>query len=207
MTKQAEGISEKLLTCAKEEFLQKGFADASLRTIAANAGTTTGTIYSRFRDKEGLFEAIVGPSAEHLYNRFLTVQREFHELDPGEQPLQMEDTVLDGMYEMIDYMYDHFEEFQLLLDASHGTRFQNFVEQLVEIETEYTYKYMDAVHVPAQNGETITEEFVHIMNTALFESMFEVIRHKMTREKAKKYVRMLERYHYAGWNTIFFGEQ
>lgn len=53
MTKPIEGVSERILSCAKEGFLEKGYADASLRTIAAKAETTTGSIYSRFRDKEG----------------------------------------------------------------------------------------------------------------------------------------------------------
>ena len=66
MTKQVEGVSEKIIACAKEEFLQKGYSDASLRTIAEKAGTTTGSIYSRFKDKEGLFSAIVEPAADHL---------------------------------------------------------------------------------------------------------------------------------------------
>ena len=79
------------------------------------------------------------------------------------------------MDELLDYIYDHFETFQILLDASYGTKFQNFVERLVEIETEYTYKYMDVLHFPDRNGEMITEEFIHIMSTALFESMFEVV--------------------------------
>ena len=71
VTKQVEGVSEKIIACAKEEFLQKGYSDASLRTIAEKAGTTTGSIYSRFKDKEGLFSAIVEPAADHLVQMFL----------------------------------------------------------------------------------------------------------------------------------------
>jgi AcrR family transcriptional regulator len=63
LTKPIEGVSERILSCAKEGFLEKGYADASLRTIAAKAETTTGSIYSRFRDKEGLFGALVEPAA------------------------------------------------------------------------------------------------------------------------------------------------
>ena len=44
MTKPIEGVSEKILACAKEEFLEKGYSEASLRTIAAKADTTTGSI-------------------------------------------------------------------------------------------------------------------------------------------------------------------
>lgn len=52
MSKPLEGVSEKIETCAKKEFLEKGYVDASLRNIAAKAGTTTGSIYSRYGGKE-----------------------------------------------------------------------------------------------------------------------------------------------------------
>ena len=44
---------------------------------------------------------------------------------------------------------------------------------------------------------------MHIMNKSLFESFFEVIRHKMDKETAMEYVVMLERYHDAGWTVIY----
>ena len=86
MTKPIEGVSERILSCATEEFLEKGYSDASLRTIAAKAGTTTGSIYSRFKDKEGLFAAIVGPVAEYMMNLFVKTQEEFHAVEPERQP-------------------------------------------------------------------------------------------------------------------------
>ena len=61
MAKQIEGVSERILACARGEFLDKGFTGASLRTIAAAADTSTNSIYVRFGDKEGLFSAIVEP--------------------------------------------------------------------------------------------------------------------------------------------------
>lgn len=39
VAKQIEGVYDKLIECAKVEFLEKGFKDASLRTIAKNAHT------------------------------------------------------------------------------------------------------------------------------------------------------------------------
>ena len=151
MAKQVEGISEKVELCAKKEFLEKGYVDASLRTIAAEAGTTTGTIYSRYGGKEGL----------------------------------------------------HLEEFQLLVKSSYGTRFQDFVEHLVELETDYTYKFMEAIGLRFKDGKPLTKNFMHIMNKALFESFFEVIRHDMSEEEAWEYIEMLEKYHSAGWNIIY----
>lgn len=79
MAKQIEGVYENIIACATKEFLNKGYADASLRTIAAEAHTTTGSIYTRFGDKEGLFEAIVG---KH-YNKLLVCT------DPHKMNLQV----------------------------------------------------------------------------------------------------------------------
>lgn len=59
MAKQIEGVAERIIAAAKQEFLDKGYVDASLRTIAAAADTSTNSIYVRFGDKEGLFSAIV----------------------------------------------------------------------------------------------------------------------------------------------------
>lgn len=203
MAKQIEGVYERILECAKKEFLEKGYTDASLRTIAAGAQTSTNSIYVRFKDKEGLFQAIVEPVVDGVTEIFCNIQETFHEFDAKTQKERVNEYSFQGMETFLDYMYAHFDEFSLLLDASHGTRFQNFVDELTRIEVEYTYKYMETVGCTNVENGGITEEFLHIVTTAYFEGVFEVIRHKMNRETAGKYVRMLERYHAAGFETFF----
>ena len=73
MAKQIEGVYENVLRCARQEFLGKGFALASLRDIAKAAGTSTGSIYTRFTDKAGIFPALGGPPAGELKRRFFGV--------------------------------------------------------------------------------------------------------------------------------------
>ena len=89
MAKQLEGVSERILNCAKAEFLDKGYTDASLRAIAAAADTSTNSIYVRFGDKEGLFSAIVEPALNEMTERFLKIQEEFHRMDSTAQSAHM----------------------------------------------------------------------------------------------------------------------
>lgn len=56
---------------ATEEFLEYGFTKASLRRIAGSSGVSTNSIYTRFKDKEGLFKAIVDDAAAGLMNIYL----------------------------------------------------------------------------------------------------------------------------------------
>ena len=206
MAKQIEGVSERILSCAKAEFLDKGYTDASLRTIAAAAQTSTNSIYVRFQDKEGLFSAIVEPALNEMVERFLKIQEGFHRMDRASQAAQMLKYADGGTLELVDYMYDHLDEFRLLLDASYGTRFHNFVDQLVRIEVEYTYKYMEAVGCTARLGDATTQKLLHIVTTSGFEGIFEIIRHGMSREEGKEYIELLSRYHRTGFLEVFGGQ-
>ena len=50
----------KILEIGKREFLEKGFKDASLNKIVAEAGFTKGAFYGYYPDKTALFEDLVG---------------------------------------------------------------------------------------------------------------------------------------------------
>lgn len=90
VAKQIEGVYDKLIECAKAEFLEKGFKDASLRTIAKNAHTSTNSIYVRFGDKAGLFDALVKPHYETVMNRYIKTQTEFQSLPADIQRISIE---------------------------------------------------------------------------------------------------------------------
>ena len=175
MAKQKPGVYDRVLECAKEEFLSKGFLDASLRTIAQEAGTSTGSIYTRFGDKEGLFRCLVEPVVDEFRAMFREIQESFHQLDDETQRAEM------GRY----------------------TRFACFLDELVDIEVEYTYQYMEVIGCESVKSGQVTEEFIHIIVTAYFNGMFEVVRHNMDRAAAHRYVKMLNDYHMAGFGTVF----
>lgn len=202
MAKQIEGVYERILECAKKEFLEKGYMDASLRTIAAEAETSTNSIYVRFKDKGGLFAAIVEPVSEEFLSRCMNVQEAFHAFDSETQRREVGQYSADAILGMVDYIYDHFDEFRLLLDASHGTKFHDFVDRLVSMEEDYTWKWMEVTGSHLEPEGDLTAELYHMMATAYFEGIFEVVRHKMDRENAKKYVTVMGKYHQAGFMAI-----
>lgn len=202
MRKRVEGVQERILQCAIEEFLEKGYTEASLRTIADKAETSTNSIYVRFRDKEGLFSAIVEPVADEFMANFLKIQETFHSFDREVQREEMGEFSSREMLKMIDYIYDHFDRFRLLLDASYGTRYHNFVDSLVAVEEEYTYKWMEVTGFQTEIEGAMTRELYHMVVTSYFEGIFEVIRHNISREDAKKYIVMLGKYHHAGFRAI-----
>ena len=57
---------EKVKKAIKEEFLEKGYKDASVRSIGARAGMTSAGLYRHFSDKEAMFDAMVEPLIENI---------------------------------------------------------------------------------------------------------------------------------------------
>lgn len=203
MAKQIEGIYENLILCAKKEFLEKGFKDASLRTIASNANTSTGSIYTRFKDKEGLFQAIVEPVVDGLKKQIMAEQVDFHEKEPDVQVEEVSDYSQNALMKVVDYIYQNFDEFDILVNSSYGTEYSDFLNEIVEIEVDYTCKYMDVIGSKTMEDGLLTSDVLHIITTAYMNGIFEVVRHKMTIEEAKKYMKVLYRYHRSGFDVLF----
>ena len=49
-----DSLRKAILDAAKEEFLEYGFKDASMRRIAAKANMTVGNLYRYFKNKESI---------------------------------------------------------------------------------------------------------------------------------------------------------
>ena len=194
---------ERIIEQAMHMFVSQGIKSVRMDDIAQQLGVSKRTLYELFGDKEGLFSALVAPVAGALKEMFLDIQERFHNFDASVQEQEMGNYTQTQQMAMLDYIYDHFEIFQILLEGAEGTRFAHFVDELVEIEVDYTYKYMAVIGCESVKRGIVTEEFIHIIVTAYFNGMFEVVRHEMTKEAAIKYIRLLNRYHMKGFETVF----
>ena len=109
MAKRIEGVTEKLLECAKEEFLVNGYENASLRVIAEKAGYTKGVIYIRYPDKESLYRSLVQPVADGVCDFLQKALDGFSALPGEEQQAQKKSYADDGVAKIIDYIYENFD--------------------------------------------------------------------------------------------------
>lgn len=206
MKRQIEGVAEQILKCAEQEFAEKGFMDASLRDIAQNCGVSTSSIYTRFGDKAGLFEAVVAPVVNEINSWFNTKQEEFHALDPNVQIRDLFVYSGDKVTFFVDYIYSHFTIFRLLTMKSEGTKYSTFINDFVDVDVNYTIKYIETVGSDVLSTGRITPELLHILSSALYTGIFETVIHDMSYEDAHVYVKKLRRFFMCGWKDIFDGE-
>ncbi len=203
MAKRVAGVTEKLMECAKEEFLANGYENASLRIIAEKAGSSKGAIYIRHPDKESLYRSLVQPAADGFCELLQSVLSGFTTMPGNEQTQQMLRYSNDGFPKVVDYLYDHFDEFKLLLTSGENSVYQEFIHRVVELDTECTVKYIKASGNDAITSGRLTPELNHLLSSAFYTGMFEVIIHDMPKAQALEHIRKMRRFYTTGWQTIF----
>ena len=163
--KRIEGVTERLLAAAREEFLEKGYEAASLRAIAERAGSSKGAIYVRYADKEALYAAVVDPVIEELCLFFTEEFDGFGKLPADVQQSTMNDYADQGIGLMMDYIYDHLAEFEILV-TNGGERYDEFMHRVVELNSATTYRYIEAVGSDAVTAGRLTPELMHMISSA-----------------------------------------
>ena len=187
---------------AMEEFLEKGFADASLRQIVKNAGVTTGAFYGYYSSKEALFTALVEPHAAAVMGIFMGAQTAFAEMPEAEQPSHVGVESSECVKEMLDYVYQHLEPFKLLVCKAQGTSYENFIHNMVEIEVEATQRFMEVLRRQGREIPDLDDQLCHIIASGMFHGIFEVVVHDMPYDRAKCYVQQLQDFFLAGWHSM-----
>ena len=202
MEERSTATLEKIQQAALAEFLDKGFLGASMRQIVKNAGVTTGAFYGYFSSKEALFNAIVEPHAAALMGRFMEAQTTFAELPEKEQPEHMGLESGRCVDWMVDYICAHREPVKLLLCCAEGTSYEHFVHNMVEVEVEYTQRYMEVLRRLGRDIPVLDKSLCHIIASGMLNGIFEIVVHDMPRDQAMRDVDQLRAFYTAGWSKL-----
>lgn len=202
MKRMNQKLADDLLEAGKKEFLSKGFQGASLRDISASLGVTTGAIYRYYSDKEALFEALVEGPAHQLVARYREIQQSFSELPLERQLAGLPEVSDDGQMWMIRHIYSHFDAFKLIGSCAAGTKYEHYIDTLIEIEVNASRTLIDRMTAAGLPVYPLDDGLIHILASALFSGMFETVRHDMPFEKAVVYMNSLREFYSAGWFKI-----
>ena len=192
----------KILSASTEEFLKKGFLNASLRSIAKAAGVTTGALYGYYDSKEALFDALVQEDYEHFLSRYRAALEDFDHLPMEQQPENLGKESQACLQELLVYMYDHRDAFHLLLLCSAGTRYASMVDELAGLEVDATHRYYEVLAKLGSPVPAIDGRLEHILVTGMMNAYFEMIVHDMPMEDALLYLEELNSFYTAGWKKI-----
>ncbi len=189
-----------IVDAAMEEFMKKGFQGASIRTIADSAGITSGGLYRHFKDKEDMFHALVEPAVGEL--------KEWLDQHVSAGYAAAHSGNFEGMWEsseidmMLKVMYPRRREFKLILCCSQGTRYENFLEELINTSQKYMMKQLELLKKQGLPIIDLSEEELHMLMSAYTNALVQPIMHDYSKEDTEHYLKTIEAFFMPGWHKI-----
>ena len=178
---------EKLIECAKKEFLEKGFVKASLRNICSQAGLTTGAVYFLFNDKNGLFEAVVSGALGEFTQLMQTHLAEEINADistytfvPGEHD--------EFARQLVSLLYSHYDEMMILLEKSQGSQFENLPDRVIEM-LDAGYLRSAQKYADSQPGKRVNRYMLHWLSHIQVDAFIHLLTHERDRDKAEEKIK------------------
>ncbi|WRS27592.1 TetR/AcrR family transcriptional regulator [Oscillospiraceae bacterium MB08-C2-2] len=192
---------EKLLKIGKEEFLEKGYKDASLREIAKKAGFTLGAFYGYYPNKEALFNEIVQEPARVLFEHYEHTHHHFDALPEKQKIAEMGRVSGEGLKKMVKHIYENFDVFRLVFFCAVGTQYEHYLQRFIDLENASTYRFLETLRSQGYAVE-LDDDLIHILTSGMFYGFTEIVDHNMEREKAERYVEQLRIFYTAGWYEL-----
>ena len=178
-------------------FLNNGFERTNLRDLCADAGITTGSLYRHFASKEDLFSYFVEPAVDEI-------KRDFADAEPlCREAVESGDirrlwTIMDAD-RLLDYIYRNFDRLKLLLKCADGTKYDDFLNDVVCMETDITLRsFRMAKELGHITREIPSEPEMHMLCHAYISSVFEAVLHDLSREDMEKYIHTIVTFFTAG---------
>ena len=194
---------EKLIESAKAEFMEKGYNKASLRTICANAGVTTGALYFFFEDKADLFRAIVGKPVDELFSIMQSHFDEDEDVVASASPDDDPDEYIDDHSEiaqiLIHHIYSNYDAAMLVLTKSQGSEYENIVDQIVEITENKSIEMMDKIAVKTGKKKKLNKYMLHLVIHIVVDSFVQLVIHESDEKKALKSIKKVFRMTMHNW--------
>ena len=191
-------IRDRIETAARESFLEKGFSNASMRTIAKKAQISTSNLYNYFKNKEELFYSITDPTIRKitaLVQHFIKIEKKI-----GKEQFFSQITQL--MTKPIgEVIKNRRIEFQLIMDQSQGTRYENFKNTLVNAIEEHFSEHIQS-NLDSKDQELRDPFVFHIIATNLLEGLLELSRHYKNDEWIDSNINALMNYHIHGISAL-----
>ena len=174
-------IRENILKAALQEFYEKGYRPAAMREIAGRAKIPTGLIYSYYKNKESLFDAVLRPVL-YDWERVLTARDDGHsEVIYG---LSRAET------ECLLNLFEHRQECIILFDKSGGTKYETEKDRFIAAIEEHLNK-----HKKDTDGDEI---FIHIIANNFVDGLMQVMYHYKGKEWAMMILHKLSEMYLSG---------
>ena len=164
----------RILECAKGEFLSKGFENAQVAEIAKLAKVTTGAIYQHFKNKEDLYDCIVSPICDGFISITNDKNKDFIDSLERDEISIISEELSYITNDLLKYIYDNWKIFRILILNDKTKIYKTFFNTIVENETKMTQLMIEKKNI--SQYEHLTFKKLKSLISAQYQGIFALMR-------------------------------
>ncbi len=198
-----DDVKERIMEAAGKEFLRYGFQKASLRDIASNAGVTKGNIYTYFRNKNELFNALAGPAMNHIKKSMYREYNQEYTLSIINNTEEAFKEYGKDFSEFIYTLFDHENGLKLLFFAAAGSKMENFREEVFELYFSQTAEFIKTLSLIIPDKEIrFSEMLIHTLASMYLRLVEEILIHEPEKDELDEYIEQMSVLLHSGFIKI-----
>ncbi|MCK5130039.1 MAG: TetR/AcrR family transcriptional regulator [Clostridiales bacterium] len=176
-------IKASITAAATKQFNKAGYINTNMKDIAEQAGISVGNIYRYFKDKENLFESIVNPVVEEIYQISESL----------DEKLQWSA----GKYTIGDFAGVYLRNkqvFTLVLLNSNNTKFESIKKSIIERFYTTTVQFPTVARKIKRNPDTalFIKAFATAFINGIVSILLEDIEDQVKVEQFKKFRKFMQ---------------
>ncbi len=205
MRKKKEIGKQKIVQAAITEFKKCGYNSASMRDIASLADMTVGNIYCYYKGKEALFNSLVSETFDkikELVNEVAALLTLGKELD---QPEWRENFAKTSAV-----IKEYRERIIILFDGSRGTKFENALNEFLEIIIMHTTtiieNYEKETHKEFADNKETKKFMIQLLANSLLSGFIQIVKKYRNESWTQRSLHDLFKLHIFGVDGFFNGK-
>ncbi|MCR5702158.1 MAG: TetR/AcrR family transcriptional regulator [Lachnospiraceae bacterium] len=192
---------ELILQVARDEFMEKGFQEASMRKIAGQVGITATALYRHYASKEDIFDAVVEPAVNGWESMCKTEEKRQistayeHSIDAMWQDTEQAKLI-------VDMIYKEYDAHKILFCKSKGTKYEKYLHEIVTKVETATLGFMKEIEQNGVHVNHVDEKEMHLILSAQYSAMLEMVDHDFSYDEALHYADTLATFFKEGWRKF-----
>ncbi len=193
---------KEILKFFKQSILKNEYENTSMRLLASHFNMPVSSLYRYFSSKEEMLDRVLKPVLDIFNSMYESYKDKNYEF--------LKKLTLEEIFEnqrtpdsFIDLMYQYHDEFKILLSNLKGTKYENFVEKLIDYEIKTSIVFFSELKRCGFNVREIDNKYLRMLTENNFRAYFSVITNNLTHQEALDFMKIFSDYSTAGYKALF----